>query len=164
MIRTDSISSPEIPTQKEARSSKKSNPRRAESIKPLLYEIGSPAPHREPEETIARNCGQETREETLDEILKIMHECGLSESKQRMDDLMDCIFGTVFGTRRIKRHRKSSQSRWEVCNIAEYHQSGHVRLQISAKSGRKINSNPLHRRKSRIQYTRRWREAAFKRT
>ena len=40
------------------------------------------------------NCGQETRQEILDEILKIMREGGLSEFKQRMDDLMDCISGT----------------------------------------------------------------------
>ena len=89
VIRTNSISSPEIPTQREARSSK----RRDESIEPLLYEIGSPAPHHDPEETIARYCVQETREDKLDEILKILREGGLSEFKQRMDDLLDCISG-----------------------------------------------------------------------
>ena len=48
------------------------------------------------------------RKETLDEILKIMREGGLSEFQQQMSDLMDCISGMNAKIRMLEMKMRSA--------------------------------------------------------
>ena len=122
-------SSPEIPMQEEV-SRVRNKRKRSREDEPFLLEIGSPAPHPQPEKPNSTfplektveipiiAAGSSSSEQSsvavdstskrLDEIVQMIRESGLSDFKERFEDLIDCISGINAKIRALELSIRSS--------------------------------------------------------
>ena len=124
-------SSPEIPVQEEV-SRARNKRKRSREDEPFLIEIGSPAPHPQPEKpnstleypSIAvgsspseqSSVTMDSTSKRLDEIVQMIRESGLSDLKERFEDLMDCISGINAKIRALELSIQSSYHQEPVPN------------------------------------------------
>ena len=113
-------SSPEIPVQEEV-SRARNKRKRSREDEPFLIEIGSPAPHPQPEKPNSTLSEQssvtvDSTSKRLDEIVQMIRESGLSDLKERFEDLMDCISGINAKIRALELSIRSSYHQEPVPN------------------------------------------------